>query len=81
MARIIAALPNLSIRIRPAILVAMEPLTLDTLRTLARTRGLDLSDAELAGLLPLVEAGRAMLATLDGALTRDLEPTSHYRML
>jgi hypothetical protein len=81
MARIIAALPNLSIRIRPAILVAMEPLTLDTLRTLARTRGLDLSDAELAGLLPLVEAGRAMLATLDAALTRDLEPTSHYRML
>jgi hypothetical protein len=64
-----------------AILLAMEPLTLDALRTLARARGLDLSDAELAGLLPLVEAGRAMIAALDGALTRDAEPTSYYRVL
>jgi hypothetical protein len=59
----------------------MEPLTVDSLRTLARARGLDLTDAELAGLLPLVEAGRAMLATLDDVLTRDIEPTSHFRML
>lgn len=59
----------------------MEPLTLETLRVLARARGLELTDAELAGLLPLVEAGRAMVATLDGALTRDAEPTSVYRVL
>jgi hypothetical protein len=59
----------------------MEPLTVDTLRTLARARGLDLTDAELAGLLPLVEAGRAMLATLDGALARDAEPTSVFHIL
>jgi hypothetical protein len=58
-----------------------EPLTLDSLRTLARGRGLDLSDAELAGLLPLVEAGRAMLATLDDALTLETEPASHFRVL
>ena len=58
-----------------------EPLTLDALRTLARARGLDLSDAELGGLLPLVEAGRAILATLDDALTRETEPTSQFRML
>lgn len=59
----------------------MEPLTLDALRTLARARELDLSDGELAGLLPLVEAGRAMIAALDGALTHDAEPTSYYRVL
>jgi hypothetical protein len=59
----------------------MEPLTIETLRVLARARGLELTDAELAGLLPLVEAGRAMVATLDGALTRDAEPTSVYRVL
>jgi hypothetical protein len=59
----------------------MEPLTVETLRVLARARGLELTDAELAGLLPLVEAGRAMVATLDGALTRDAEPTSVYRVL
>src|SRR4029453_15376769 len=49
MARIIAVLPSLSIRGPAAILLAMEPepLTLDSLRTLARARGLDLSDAEL----------------------------------
>ena len=58
-----------------------EPLTLDTLRVLARARGLDLSDAELAGLLPLVEIGRAMIATLDNATTRETEPTSHFRVL
>jgi hypothetical protein len=81
MARIIAAPPNLSIWIPTVILLGMEPLTLDALRTLARARGLDLSEAELAGLLPLVEAGLAMIATLDGALTRDVEPTSHYRVL
>ena len=44
-----------------------DPLTLDTLRTLARARGLDLSDAELAGLLPLVEAGRARRDGAGGA--------------
>ena len=56
-----------------------EPLTLDALRTLARERGLDLSDAELASLLPLVEAGRGMIAALDSALARDTEPASHFR--
>jgi hypothetical protein len=81
MARIIAAPPNLSISIPTVILLAMEPLTLDALRTLARARGLDLTDAELAGLLPLVEAGLAMIGTLDGALTLDAEPTSYFRVL
>ena len=58
----------------------MEPLTLESLRILARERGLDLSDAELSGLLPLVEQGRGMLAALDAALARDTEPSSHFHV-
>jgi hypothetical protein len=58
----------------------MEKLTVDSLRTLAKAQGLELTDAELAGLLPLVEAGRAGLAAI-----RDLplatEPASQYRIL
>ncbi|HEV8530937.1 MAG TPA: hypothetical protein VGT00_05945 [Methylomirabilota bacterium] len=58
----------------------MEKLTVDSLRTLAKAQGLELTDAELAGLLPLVEAGRAGLAAI-----RDIplktEPASQYRIL
>lgn len=57
----------------------MEPLTIDTLRTLARERGLDLTDREPERLLPLVQAGRAMLETL--LPLGDAEPASQYRML
>ncbi len=57
----------------------MEPLTIDTLRTLARERGLDLTDNELEGLLPLVQAGRAMVASLPPP--GDAEPACQYRML
>ena len=56
----------------------MEPLTTDTLRTLARERGLDLTDRELESLLPLVQAGRAMLEALPPL--NDAEPASQYRM-
>jgi hypothetical protein len=59
----------------------MEPLTPDMLRTLAEERGLALTDTELAGLLPLVEAGRGMIAALDELLTRDDEPSSHFHIL
>ena len=64
-----------------AILSAMEPLTLDILRTLAQERGLILTDAELTGLLPLVEAGRGMIGALDEILARDDEPSSHFHIL
>ena len=64
---------------RAAILSRMEPLTIDTLRTLARERGLDLTDQELEGLLPLVQAGRAMIASLPPPA--DVEPACQYRML
>lgn len=61
--------------------LAMEPLTLDILRALAGERGLTLTDAELASVLPLVEAGRVMIAGLDALLARDNEPASHFHIL
>jgi len=61
--------------------LAMEPLTLDVLRTLAQERGLALTDAELTGLLPLVEASRGMIGALDEILARDDEPSSHFHIL
>jgi len=58
----------------------MEKLTIDTLRTLAEAQGLELTDTELAALLPLVEAGRSGLAAV-----RDIppttEPASQFRIL
>jgi hypothetical protein len=59
----------------------VEPLTIDTLRTLARFRGLDLTDEELAELLPLVQAGRSMVESLRDVLPADLEPACQYRIL
>ncbi len=59
----------------------MDPLTIDELRTLASLHGLDLTDQELAGLLPLVAATRSMTAPLRDALSREVEPASQYRIL
>jgi Asp-tRNA(Asn)/Glu-tRNA(Gln) amidotransferase C subunit len=59
----------------------MEPLTIDALRALARAEGLELSEAELAGLLPSVQAGRQMLSALDAVPLGDVEPTVQYRVL
>ena len=58
---------------------AMTPLTFDALRVLASERGLALSDAELEGLLPFIEASRALAASLPPL--RDGEPAVQYRML
>ncbi len=58
----------------------MEKLTVDTLRTLAEAQGLDLSDAELAALLPLGEAGRNGLAAIRD-IPRETEPASQYRIV
>ncbi len=58
----------------------MEPLTIDTLRTLAKAQGLDLTDRELAGLLPLVQAGRSMMDSLRDVPLGDVEPASQYRI-
>jgi Asp-tRNA(Asn)/Glu-tRNA(Gln) amidotransferase C subunit len=59
----------------------MKPLTIDALRALARAQGLELSEAELAGLLPAVQAGRQMLSALDAVPLGDVEPTVQYRVL
>ena len=77
MIRRAAALVNPSPSRYPA---PMEPLTLDTLRTLAAAQGLDLTDEELAGLLPLVKASRSMMDSLRG-LSPEIEPSSQYRIL
>ena len=57
----------------------MEKLTVDALRTLAMAQGLELSDAELAALLPLVEAGRNGLAAVRG-IPLETEPASQFRI-
>ena len=58
----------------------MEKLSVDALRTLAKAQGLELSDAELAALLPLVEAGRNGLATIRD-IPLETEPASQFRIL
>jgi hypothetical protein len=55
-------------------------LTVDTLRTLAKAQGLELSDGELAALLPPVEAGRNGLAAIRD-IPPETEPASQYRIL
>jgi hypothetical protein len=57
------------------------PLTKDALRALAQAQGLTLSAADLEGLLPLVQATRAMIDELNAAPLADVEPTSQFRML
>jgi hypothetical protein len=61
-------------------LTPIEKLTVDTLRTLATAQGLDLSDAELAALVPLVEAGRNGLAAIH-EIPVEIEPASQFRIL
>jgi hypothetical protein len=57
----------------------MEKLTVDVLRTLAKAQGLELSDAELASLLPLVEAGRSGLASIRD-IPLETEPAFQFRI-
>ena len=61
-------------------LPSVGTLTVDTLRTLAKAQGLELSDGELAALLPLVEAGRNGLAAIRD-IPPETEPASQYRIL
>ena len=59
----------------------MDALTADHLAALARERGMSLTPAEIQGLLPLVQAGHAMMATVEGVDLTAAEPASQYRML
>jgi hypothetical protein len=47
---------------------------------LAKAQGLDLTDEELAGLLPLVQASRSLMDSLRG-FPLEIEPSSQYRIL
>jgi Asp-tRNA(Asn)/Glu-tRNA(Gln) amidotransferase C subunit len=60
---------------------APPSLTKETLRVLAQAQGFALSDADLDGLLPLVQAVRAMMDELAAVPLEDVEPTSLYHML
>ena len=53
----------------------------DALRALARAQGLDLGEAELEALLPLVQATRALIDELAPVPLDDVEPTALYHML
>jgi hypothetical protein len=59
----------------------MENLTMDTLRALACAQGLELSDEDLAAVLPLVRVGRGLMDSLAALPLDDVEPTSQYRIL
>jgi hypothetical protein len=59
----------------------MDTLTLDTLRTLAKAREMDLTDEELRGLLPLVQGVHALMKSLRHAPLEEIEPSSQYRIL
>lgn len=58
-----------------------SPITKDALRALAQAQGLTLSEADLDGLLPLVQATRALLDEMAAAPLDDVEPTALYHML
>lgn len=52
----------------------------DAVRALARAQGLDLGDADLERLLPLVQATRALVDELATAPLDEVEPTARYQM-
>lgn len=58
----------------------MESPTIDTLRTLARAQGLELTDEDLAAVLPLVQAGWGLMASLAAVPLDDVEPSSQFRI-
>lgn len=58
----------------------MEKLTVDTLRTRAKAQDLELTDAELSSLLPLVEAGRSALAAIHD-IPPETERASQFHIL
>jgi hypothetical protein len=59
----------------------MTPLTIEALRSLASAQGMELTDEELKGLFPLVQAGRSLMESLAGLDLTDVEPAPQYRML
>jgi len=58
----------------------MEKLIVHMLRTRTKAQGLELTDAELASLLPLVEVGRSGLVATHH-IPPETEPASQFRIL
>ncbi len=58
----------------------MEHLTIDALRTMAQAQGLELSDEDLAAVLPLVQVGRGLMESLAAVPLDDVEPSSQFRI-
>ena len=58
----------------------MEQLTIDAVRTMARAQGLELSDEDLAAVLPLVQVGRRLMESLAAVPLDDVEPSSQFRI-
>lgn len=59
----------------------MEHLTIDALRTMARAQGLELSDEDLAAVLPLVQVGRGLMESLAAVPLGNVEPSSQFRIV
>jgi hypothetical protein len=59
----------------------MEDLTIDALRTMAQAQGLELSDEDLAAVLPLVQVGRGLMESLGAIPLGDVEPSSQFRIV
>ncbi len=58
----------------------MEHVTIDAVRTMARAQGLELSDEDLAAVLPLVQVGRRLMESLAAVPLDDVEPSSQFRI-
>jgi hypothetical protein len=57
--------------------MADEPLSIDTLRAIARAQGLPLDGPALERVHALVTAARASMQPVRDAVTPDLEPIAH----
>jgi hypothetical protein len=62
-------------------LARMEPLTLDTMRAVAKLRGFAWTDAELEAIRSAVDASLRLLAALEALPLASLDPTIQYRIL
>lgn len=63
------------------ILPRMEPISVDTMRQIARLGGFEWSDAELARIRPAVERALAGLEALERVPLGEIESSVQYRVL
>ena len=58
----------------------MEPVTVESLKRMARLQGYEWSDAEIEAILPQVARGLALVEKLGARSASDPEPAIQYRM-